>query len=560
MSYLAIARKYRPATFDEIVGQEHVTATLRNAIAAGRIHHAFLFCGPRGVGKTTAARALARSLNCVNGPTATPCGVCTSCVEITAGTSPDLIEIDGASNNSVDDVRELRETVRYAPSHGRSKIYLVDEVHMLSNAAFNALLKTLEEPPAHVVFIFATTEPTKIPDTILSRVQRFDFKRIPATGVVERLAEIAAQEGARISPTGLRLIAHAGEGSMRDAQSLLDKVISFGGTDIDDAMVVETLGLIDRGLLYGMLGGLVRGEPERCLDVIARVYAFGHELSRFSSELLELVRHATFVRLSAEARRHVDLPDEELAQLEQIVADTDVDALTRLFAALLETHEEVSRAARPRIVLEMAVARLATIQPLVPVARLVARLEALERRLRQSDGARGGVGGGGNASERRTGPSKAHRTPAPRPQQRARSPRRGRTATAALGSDPSDDDRWAALQADLLALDPPASTLAGGTPARVADKLVVTVDAGRPLAAARREAEQPDVRRLVRAGYGDDVVIVPEPSLASRMTGISPELAAEAKADAGLQRALHILGGHLDALVPADPSDTGESP
>ncbi len=238
MSYLAIARKYRPATFDEIVGQDHVTRTLKNAITAGRVHHAFLFCGARGVGKTTAARALAKALNCAEGPSPEPCGVCTSCEEVTKGNSPDLIEIDGASNNSVDDIRSLRETVGYAPTTGRYKVYLIDEVHMLSKAAFNALLKTLEEPPPHVIFLFATTEPEKILDTILSRVQRFDFKRIPVQVVADRLKAIASAEGAELSNASLRTIARAGEGSMRDAQSLLDKVISFGGSgEISDAHV-----------------------------------------------------------------------------------------------------------------------------------------------------------------------------------------------------------------------------------------------------------------------------------------------------------------------------------
>ena len=400
MAYLAIARKYRPATFQEIVGQDHVTQTLENALASGRIHHAFLFTGARGVGKTTAARALARSLNCEEGPTASPCGRCTSCVEIAHGASPDLVEIDGASNNSVDDIRELRDTVHYAPN-GRYRIYLIDEVHMLSKAAFNALLKTLEEPPPHVVFLFATTEPNKIIDTILSRVQRFDFKRIAVPTVVERLRAICEQEGASIGDGGLRLIARAGEGSMRDSESLLDKVISFSapGEPIADEDVASTLGLIDHSLLYEMLCGLIEGEPGRCLDAIDRVYSYGHELSQFTGDLLELVRNATFVRLSASSRRHIDLPDDELERLEHAVREVEPEALTRLFTALMEVHDQVSRATRPRIVLEMSVARLATVRPVQPVSALVSRLEGLEQRLRgggapaRPRGLRGGGGG-----------------------------------------------------------------------------------------------------------------------------------------------------------------------
>jgi len=382
VSYLAIARKYRPATFDEIVGQEHVTRTLRNAIEMNRVHHGFLFTGARGVGKTTAARALARSLNCERGPTPDPCGTCTSCVEIAAGHSPDLIEIDGASNNSVDDVRELREAVRFAPTQGRWKIYLVDEVHMLSKAAFNALLKTLEEPPPHVVFIFATTEPGAIPDTILSRVQRFDFKRISVPGVVGRLREIATAEGVTISDASLRRIARAGEGSMRDAQSLLDQVIAYAGATVGDDQVAATLGLVDRTLLYDMLSGLVKGEPDACLGAIRQVYDYGFELSEFTGELLEVVRNATFVRLSPGSRQHIDVSAEELAQLDAIVGKVPSEALSRLFSALLDVHDQVSRASRPRIVLEMAVARLAAVRPALPIGALVERLEAMDQRLR----------------------------------------------------------------------------------------------------------------------------------------------------------------------------------
>jgi DNA polymerase-3 subunit gamma/tau len=390
VSYLAIARKYRPATFDEIVGQTHVTRTLRNALAHERIHHAYLFCGARGVGKTTAARAFAKALNCVEGPTPDPCGVCVSCTEIATGTSPDLIEIDGASNNSVDDIRELRDNVSYLPTRGTYKIYLVDEVHMLSKAAFNALLKTLEEPPAHVVFLFATTEPSKIPDTILSRVQRFDFKRIPIQAVTGRLSEIASAEGAEISEASLRLIARSGEGSMRDAQSLLDKVISFAGSKaISDDEVTGILGLIDRTLLHRTLEGLVTGTPATVLDVVDTVYGYGFELAQFTEELMEVVRNATFLRLSKDARKYVDIPDDEVAQLARIVDGVEPEQLQRLFSALIDVHDQVSRAPRPRLVLEMAVARLATPRPVVPVAALVERLDELERRARHTKKAGG---------------------------------------------------------------------------------------------------------------------------------------------------------------------------
>ena len=413
MSYLAIARKWRPLAFDEIVGQKHVTRTLQNAIRMGRVHHAFLFTGPRGVGKTTAARVLARALCCELGPTPEPCGTCALCTSLLAGSAPDVIEIDGASNNSVDDVRELREGVRYLPSHARYRIYIIDEVHMLTRQAFNALLKTLEEPPPHVIFMFATTEPQKIPDTILSRVQRFDFKRISGSQVAGRLATICQAEGVKVSEHSLRLVARAGEGSMRDAQSLLDQVISFAGLEIEDRQVTELLGLVDRSLLYEMLAGLVQGEPGRCLDAIAQVHDSGFEMDQFTAELLELLRNAALVAMAPEERRHLDLSDDEHDRLRELAEGMSPDVFARWFDALLDVHDRVARAARPRMVLEMAVARLASIRPVEGLDRVMARLEDLDRRLRQggfraapSGGRRGGPPFPTSAAEAPRAPSR----------------------------------------------------------------------------------------------------------------------------------------------------------
>ena len=383
MSYMAIARKWRPTTFEEIAGQGHVTQTLQNAIALDRIHHAFLFAGPRGVGKTTTARALARALNCERGPTPDPCGECASCLEIATGRSPDVIEIDGASNNSVEDVRDLRESVRYLPVRGRKKVYIIDEVHMLSKGAFNALLKTLEEPPEHVLFLFATTEPHKIPETILSRVQRFEFKRIPMSVVVAQLRKICDAESIQISESGLRMVARAGEGSMRDSQSLLDQVISYGGKDISTQQVATALGLVDRGLLYAMLEGLIRGDADRCLEAIEAVYGYGYDLSEFTSEMLEMLRNATLVGLSPSSQKFLDVPEDERDQLVEMSKGVAPDVFVRSFQVMLDVHDQVARAPRPRLVLEMAVARLVSIRPAQPIDRLVDRLVTMERRLRQ---------------------------------------------------------------------------------------------------------------------------------------------------------------------------------
>ena len=520
MSYLAIARKYRPATFDEIVGQEHVTRTLRNAITGNRIHHAYLFCGARGVGKTTAARALAKSLNCEQGPTPTPCGVCVSCREVTSGSSPDLIEIDGASNNSVDDIRDLRDTVSYVPTRGRYKVYLVDEVHMLSKAAFNALLKTLEEPPPHVVFIFATTEPHRILDTILSRVQRFDFKRISIAPLVERLQEIATAEGVELSDTALRWIARAGDGSMRDAQSLLDKVVSFGagekdsadrGPSLTDESVADILGLIDRTSLHGFLQGLLRGEPDRCFEAIAKVYDYGHEMSQFTSDLLEVMRDTTFVVLSKQSRKYLDASDEELAQLEALAKDVPAEQLTRIFNALLDVHDQVSRALRPRIVLEMAVARLATTRPVQPVSALLERLESIERKLPVAP-ARGSAAAAARRPARERAPA-APTDSRPRGRSSAREssgssdsasepdPAPSTIATPQDESQPERADPWPAFAAELDQLGGAAAKLVSGEHEERENFLIVRVAAGRTVAEARHAATLPEVVNVFRRHY-----------------------------------------------------------
>lgn len=614
MSYLAIARKYRPATFDQIVGQEHVTRTLKNAILRGRIHHAYLFGGARGVGKTTAARALARALNCREGPTPTPCGVCPSCLEVAQGNSPDLIEIDGASNNSVDDIRELREGVRFAPTRGKFRIYLIDEVHMLSKGAFNALLKTLEEPPPHVVFIFATTEVVKIPETILSRVQRFDFKRIPVPGVSDRLRAIATAEGYALSEAGLRLIARAGEGSMRDAQSLLDQVISYAAppattgalAPIADESVAEALGLIDREWLYDMLTGLVTGDPDKCFGVIDKVYSYGFELAEFTEEMLEILRNATFVRLAPAVRRYVEAGPEEIGRLEEITRDVPAESLTRAFTALLEVHDQVSRAPRPRLVLEMAVARLATTRPVQPVGALLGRLEEVERRLR-AGGHTAPIGGLRNARAPRANKARAEPpdddsgpgrpvmvvTPSPAPPAAVDAPPRP-SAGPSLAPEPAsnrppepaaapeappdapwDDGVWAPLPAARTAppkapAAPPAPALPpdqrrfaafatelralGPGPARIADgeavfadgRLRVAIPQGRALAEARRAADQ--VAQALARHYPERTVleIVPR-SPDGRPT--PEDLVAEVERDPAVRRITERLGAVLGRVT-----------
>jgi DNA polymerase-3 subunit gamma/tau len=387
MSYLVLARKWRPQSFDDIVGQAHVTQTLMNAIRANRVAHAFLFTGVRGVGKTTAARVLAKALNCEQGPTPTPCNACVNCQEITAGTAVDVLEIDGASNTGVDDVREIIENVRYQPAKSRFKIYIIDEVHMLSTSAFNALLKTLEEPPPHVKFIFATTDPHKVPHTIHSRCQRYDFKRIPFRLITERLLHIAGSEGLTASESALFLIAREAEGSMRDAQSLLDQVIAFAGKSIRDEDVVAAFGLADRKLLYAMADAIVTRQPLRALELLNELHQYGNDMRRFARELLEHFRNVAVARLVPGAELLPDLPDEERAEVQRQAQQLSGEDLDRAFRQLLAAETEVSRVPYPKLILEMALIKLATMAPVVPIEDLLDRLDQLERRLGGGNGA-----------------------------------------------------------------------------------------------------------------------------------------------------------------------------
>ena len=309
MSYEVFARKYRPQTFDDLVGQAHVSRTLKNAVAQNRLAHAYLFVGPRGVGKTSTARILAKSLNCVKGPTITPCGECDNCREIAAGNSLDVIEIDGASNNSVEDVRQLRENVRYAPAKGHYKIYLIDEVHMLSPAAFNALLKTLEEPPEHVKFIFATTEPQKVLPTILSRCQRFDLHRIPANLIAKHLQFIAGKEKIALEPAAAHAIARGAEGGLRDAESMLDQLVAFCGEKISENDVLDVFGFTSEQTVADLTGRILRGETPGAIDLLHQQSDAGKDMMRLMSDLIAYLRDLLVFKAKPDALKEDVEPD-----------------------------------------------------------------------------------------------------------------------------------------------------------------------------------------------------------------------------------------------------------
>jgi len=309
VSYEVFARKYRPQTFDDLVGQAHVSRTLKNAVAQNRLAHAYLFVGPRGIGKTSTARILAKSLNCIHGPTVTPCGVCDNCREIAAGNSLDVIEIDGASNNSVEDVRQLRDNVRYAPAQGRYKIYLIDEVHMLSAQAFNALLKTLEEPPAHVKFIFATTEPQKVLPTILSRCQRFDLHRIPSNLIAQHLQFIAGKEKITLKPAAAHAIARGAEGGLRDAESMLDQLVAFCGERIGENDVLDVFGFTSEQTVVDLTGRILQGETPAALELLYEQSESGKDMMRLMSDLIVYLRDLLVFKAKPDAVKEEVDPD-----------------------------------------------------------------------------------------------------------------------------------------------------------------------------------------------------------------------------------------------------------
>ncbi len=353
MSYLVFARKWRPQTFSDVIAQEHVTKTLCNAIDTQRIGHAYLFTGPRGVGKTTTARILAKALNCENGPTPDPCMVCDACLRITSGGHLDVLEIDGASNRGIDEIRDLREKARYAAAEGGYKIYIIDEVHMLTREAFNALLKILEEPPDKVIFIFATTEPRKVPATILSRCQRFDFRRIPSSVMGKYISDEAGKEDISIDSDALSLVCRASGGSMRDALSIMDQLVSFSGKNITGDSVSSLLGLVEADLLADICESVLRSKGVRALDLVEDALVRGYSIEELIDALVGFLRHLLLAASGAE-KGIKDLSDGELALVQQTVANVSDVHVLNVLRLISGASDQIRLGNSPRISLEAA--------------------------------------------------------------------------------------------------------------------------------------------------------------------------------------------------------------
>ena len=398
--HLVLARKWRPEHFSELAGQEHVTRTLIQALKSGRIAHAFLFTGIRGVGKTTAARILARCLNCERGPTPEPCGECAACLEIRAGRALDVVEIDGATYRKIDDARAIIENLSYRPARDRFKIYIIYEAHQLTDQAFNALLKTLEEPPAHVKFILATTEPQKMPETILSRLQRYDFRRLPFATIMGRLQDLARREGVAAESGAFTLIAREAGGSMRDAERMLETAIALSAGAVSESAVAETLGVASRSRVYELAEAILQKRAAAALALIRELHGRGANLEAIGRDLLETLRNLAVAKLPQEGQESpfADLPDQEVAEIKRLADRASLRDLMRLFRLMAQAQEEILRSPYPDLLLEMAVVRMATIAPVIDADELLRAIGAAEKTAPPAGvGAAGGKGGGGQS-------------------------------------------------------------------------------------------------------------------------------------------------------------------
>jgi len=499
--YLALARKYRPQTFAAMAGQEHVVRTLSNSLKSGQLAHAFLFTGPRGVGKTTSARLVAKALNCEKGPTAEPCGACAPCLEIAEGRAVDVVEIDAASNNGVDNVRDIVEAVKYRPARDRFKVFVVDEVHMLSTGAFNALLKTLEEPPPHVKFVLATTDVHKVPETIVSRCQRFDFRRLTQQQIVDQLRKVVEAEGMALSDAALGLVARGAEGGMRDALGLLDRVRAACGDRPSDAEVAEAVGVVDAAAVARIAGAMIRRDGAAVLSEIAALHERGLEMKRVAEEVVRHLRDVTVAKLVPATP--LDLPDAELREV-RAQAEAPAAQLCRLFDVAQRTVAEVRLAEQPRHALEIGLLKGALLAPGAEVAELIARLEELGG---GAGPAPAGGGGAGAPAPRGASPAPAR----PAPPTRTASPTATSTSSPAAtptapppptATPTGSADTWRALVEKAEAASPTLGhLLRQAVPLRIGEgEVAVQVPPGLPAQTA--EKKRPEIEAVLQRHFG----------------------------------------------------------
>ncbi|MBK7703472.1 MAG: DNA polymerase III subunit gamma/tau [bacterium] len=529
MSYHALARKYRPATFDAMVGQEHVTRTLRAALRRDKLAHAYLFSGPRGCGKTTVARLLAKALNCTGGVKDEPCGACEACVAVAAGSSLDVLEIDAASHTGVDNVRELRDMAQYTPSPGASRVFIIDEVHMLSKGAFNALLKILEEPPARVFFFFATTEPVKIPRTILSRCQRFDFRLLTRDELSARLTAIAAAEGVQLEPGALRLIVAQAEGSMRDALSILDQVLAASPERIDEQAVVDLFGLVRSEVAIELNEAVMARDPGRALRLADRVAAGGQSLDDFARSLVDNFRHLLLLRIDPSLAAGISLPEDQIEILRRQAAHFAPQDLLALLDRASRGFERIHRSGQPRVLLEALLVELVLLESRVVLSDLVRRLEALTGSPLTGDGgpqpARAAGAGRSPASGPKPPSVQAGRAEprdrgAERRQDTAKEPRAPREPDAprdhgasqvrdsAMAAAATTVDGWPAFVETLLGRQPAlGSCIMEGIPAEEDGRIALCFPVEKQFQLQLIQKDLPRLQELARELLGRDIVL-----------------------------------------------------